>query len=244
MIQKQAIGQTKGMTHPKVPLQIKASGQTKGLTQNQASCQTKGMTQPKVPTQNQTSGQAKGMYHPKVPLQIEASGQTKGLTQNQASGQTKGTTQPKVPTQNQTSGQAKGMTQPKAPSQNQQPMKRVVCEDDGSRTMQGTNGKKAKRIPMCGSMLIDEFLKQNEEFCEQEELGDESANEEENFHEQVECAQKEGGETNENAIEAALGYEITAGPRSSASSHVPHQEEHGEEEHFPQGVEEENEEQE
>ncbi|KAL2318464.1 hypothetical protein Fmac_032340 [Flemingia macrophylla] len=125
------------------------------------------------------------------------------------------------------------MTQPKAPSQNQQPMKRVVCEDDGSRTMQGTNGKKAKRIPLCGSMLIDEFLKQNEEFCEQEELGDESANEEENFHEQVECAQKEGGETNENAIEeevdnmmaAALGYEITAGPRSSASSHVPHQEE-------------------
>ncbi|KAJ1408941.1 putative transposase, Ptta/En/Spm, plant [Sesbania bispinosa] len=38
-------------------------------------------------------------------------------------------------------------------------------------------GKRKKIIPMCGSMLIYEFLKENGEVGEEEELGDESANE-------------------------------------------------------------------
>ncbi|KAJ1436578.1 hypothetical protein SESBI_04192 [Sesbania bispinosa] len=97
-------------------------------------------------------------------------------------------------------------------------MKRVVREDVGLKTMKGTNVKKEK-ISLCGSMLIDEFLKENGEVGEEEELGDESANEEENFMEQEENAQKEGGETNENTIEGT-SKKRTRGPTQCLKVHA------------------------
>ncbi|KAJ1416415.1 hypothetical protein SESBI_17373 [Sesbania bispinosa] len=112
-----------------------------------------------------------------VSKQRKANGQEQfKLSTFATSGQAKGMTQPKVPSQNTTSSQQKGMTQ-----------NQVIGQAKG-------------------------MTQQNGEFGEEEELGDESANEEENFMEQEECAQKEGGKQMKMQLKRAKkenGEEIT-----------------------------------
>ncbi|XP_057436928.1 uncharacterized protein LOC130729257 isoform X3 [Lotus japonicus] len=93
---------------------------------------------------------------------------------------------------------------------------RAVLEDDRPRTMQESAMKKTKILPMCRSMLIDEFLKENEEVGE-EELGEECSDEEQNVVGQEESAYpEEGGKTK------GTSKKRTRGPTQCLKIHARH----------------------
>ncbi|XP_057449367.1 uncharacterized protein LOC130740706 [Lotus japonicus] len=82
-----------------------------------------------------------------------------------------------------------------------QPMKRVVLEDDWPRTVDEYAMKKTKTLPMCRSMLVDEFLIENGGVGEQE-LGNESSDEEQNVmvgNSSAKQPMKDTGDENDNS---------------------------------------------
>ncbi|OIV97025.1 hypothetical protein TanjilG_19572 [Lupinus angustifolius] len=102
---------------------------------------------------------------------------------------------------------------------NQQPNKRGVAENDIP-----SGGKKAKRVRMCASMSIDEFLKENEQFHEEEEVGDEIEEEMNDMEEGENVHQQEYGRINANAIEGTR-KKRTRGPTQCLKIHLRSMEE-------------------
>ncbi|KAJ1419717.1 hypothetical protein SESBI_14850 [Sesbania bispinosa] len=80
----------------------------------------------------------------------------------------------------------------------QQPVEKVVTENDNASVT-----KKTKKVPMCKSMLIDEFLKENGDVIEEdeEELGDESDEELNAMEQEENTHQEEDGEVNARNVE-------------------------------------------